>query len=140
MEREYLTTLPHPTDPDLQYVLAHTPGQVQPFVTWVRRKDDKSTFWGHYFKKREDAERDLKYRAGLLTEREIEMIVCEGGDSGIWYTEIVEVLADKECSDAELTKLALAKWHSEHNIQHNIAFVGVYSLRGDLVDEVESVV
>lgn len=44
------------------FTLAENPNTVQPFVTWQGQKDSEHMDWGHYFKRRVDAVRDLYRR------------------------------------------------------------------------------
>lgn len=56
----------------VEVVLAHNPHAVQPYVTWkayAHRQFQDFTF-GHYFTKREDAERDFRRRVKELRETE----------------------------------------------------------------------
>ena len=62
--RELLDWAPKKGDKELMIVLYHLPGNYDPYVTWVARKDSpENTFWGHYFQTLEEAERDFEKRS-----------------------------------------------------------------------------
>jgi hypothetical protein len=55
-------------DKETDVVLYFLPdNEYTPYVTWVVRKDNPgSTFWGHYFQTREEAEEDFDKRSWNL--------------------------------------------------------------------------
>ena len=52
-----------------EFVIGHHPTAPSPYVTWECTNGD-NYFWGHYFKERHDADRDLLARANLELDRQ----------------------------------------------------------------------
>ena len=52
-----------------EFVIGHHPTAPSPYVTWECNNGD-NYFWGHYFKERHDADRDLLARANLELDRQ----------------------------------------------------------------------
>jgi hypothetical protein len=65
-------------------------------------------------------------------QRQVEVVICEpnaGGDTGIWYTEYVDIPAATPDEEAEAA--AIAAWHAEHDGKPDtadVAHIGLYWL------------
>lgn len=71
-------------------------------------------------------------RAAAAGQRQVEVVICEpndSGDTGIWYTEYVDIPV--ATSDHEAEAAAVAAWHAKHDGKPDtadVAHIGLYCL------------